>query len=381
MAIPTPASDPSGLKEASDLRVTLATATTTMTLTPNLPRASAAPTDTDEATAVSSVPEPSATSAASSTTIARQEAITTPTTPRPSQAPIQFTPRANTESPESPRLTSRELQAWQVLVNANTGSNPPDTTALTALRTIPDVRNLDFRRLDMAHFPNLERPVNMEAAVGFMVGELVEPPCAHCSAGRGQFPLCVRVAGFFGGSCASCHYGSEGARCSLRAPLVLSAPVSRPVTGSPLGRPRRSRRAATLAVSCAVETQTGGAPRGRKRAALPLKDSRPSRHARVRSRSPLPNVTAARARAAARLGLYTTTGILRRPHDPLEPGQVLDDAVARFRAASPSSRERLRLVHSLEEMAMRIATSSEANPGLLWEEVEESEESEEEEGA
>ena len=94
----------------------------------------------------------------------------------------------------------------------------------------------------------------------------------------------------------------------------------------------------------------GAASRGRKRAAPPLKESRPSRRARVRSppRTPSPHVTVARARAAAHHGLPPTTGLVRRPREPLVPGPFLDDAVACFRAASPFTWERLRLEHSLE---------------------------------
>lgn len=94
-------------------------------------------------------------------------------------------------------MTDREAQSWQLVINANNGSNHATTTAITALHLLPDARWLDFRRIDMAHLPNLEMPVNMQAAIGYTVGERVEPPCAHCAAGRGQFPACVRGPGFF----------------------------------------------------------------------------------------------------------------------------------------------------------------------------------------
>ncbi|OBT71210.1 hypothetical protein VF21_09870 [Pseudogymnoascus sp. 05NY08] len=122
--------------------------------------------------------------------------------------------------------------------------------ALTALLALPNARHLEFRALDSNDLPNLVRMQNLKAAIGYVVGVLVVPQCTNCAAGYGQFPA------------------GEGARCSLRAPLVssaalvFSAPMFAPVTGSPTGRTRlRARRAAVLAVSCAVEAQMDSALR------------------------------------------------------------------------------------------------------------------------
>lgn len=60
------------------------------------------------------------------------------------------------------------------------------------------------------------RPSNLEAEFGQATGQVRAPRCAHCARGSGCWTECVVVAGFFGGSCANCHYGSEGARCSFR---------------------------------------------------------------------------------------------------------------------------------------------------------------------
>jgi hypothetical protein len=61
------------------------------------------------------------------------------------------------------------------------------------------------------------RPTNMEALMGQMVGsEHVADPCMHCTAGSGVWTECITVDGMFTGSCANCHYGSEGTRCSFR---------------------------------------------------------------------------------------------------------------------------------------------------------------------
>ena len=57
----------------------------------------------------------------------------------------------------------------------------------------------------------------MEAFLAQIVGtEHAADPCTHCASGSGVFAQCVTVEGLFSGSCANCHYGSEGARCSFR---------------------------------------------------------------------------------------------------------------------------------------------------------------------
>jgi hypothetical protein len=63
---------------------------------------------------------------------------------------------------------------------------------------------------------NPARPSNLEAEFGQATGQVRVPGCTHCVGGSGVWTECVVVAGFFGGSCANCHYGSEGGRCSFR---------------------------------------------------------------------------------------------------------------------------------------------------------------------
>lgn len=93
---------------------------------------------------------------------------------------------------------------------------PRRSRALAALLALPDARHLEFRALDSNDLPNLVRMQNLEAAVGYTVGDLVQPQCTSCAAGHGQFLECVRVEGYLHGSCTNCHFGGEGARCSLR---------------------------------------------------------------------------------------------------------------------------------------------------------------------
>jgi hypothetical protein len=56
----------------------------------------------------------------------------------------------------------------------------------------------------------------MEAIVGQMVGQVSVPACTHCTGGHGPWTLYVIVPGRFRDSCANCHFGSQGRRCSLR---------------------------------------------------------------------------------------------------------------------------------------------------------------------
>jgi hypothetical protein len=71
-------------------------------------------------------------------------------------------------------------------------------------------------RLRPGRLINTARPTNLEALLGQFTGQLNSPGCTHCTGGHGVWGACVSVPGFFGSSCANCHYGSEGRRCSLR---------------------------------------------------------------------------------------------------------------------------------------------------------------------
>ncbi|ELR05463.1 hypothetical protein GMDG_01758 [Pseudogymnoascus destructans 20631-21] len=198
-------------------------------------------------------------------------------------------------------LTPSQQMALQLL-RSGLLEEPCHSRALAAVLTLPDARHLEFRALDSSGPPNLVRMQNLEAAIGFTVGELVQPPCTDYVAGYGQFAGCVRVEGLLHESCTNCHFGGEGARCSLDASAVPSAPG----TGSPSGRFKglRAQHPAASAASCTTEALTGGVGRGLKRPPQ-LKDTRPSRHAR----------TSSPARAAASRAPPT-----HRPDDPCYVG-------------------------------------------------------------
>ncbi|KAI9646436.1 hypothetical protein NHQ30_004428 [Ciborinia camelliae] len=61
------------------------------------------------------------------------------------------------------------------------------------------------------------RSSNMEAWLAQFVGKVNTPPCSHCFGWAGPFVKCVSVSRMLGGSCANCHYGGVGQRCSLRS--------------------------------------------------------------------------------------------------------------------------------------------------------------------
>ncbi|KAG4426992.1 hypothetical protein IFR05_017525, partial [Cadophora sp. M221] len=63
--------------------------------------------------------------------------------------------------------------------------------------------------------------------------------------GAGCWTECVQLAGELGLSCGNCHYGSEGARCSLRAAAAPAGPRAGRAgrTGSSTGRTRGRRNA------------------------------------------------------------------------------------------------------------------------------------------
>lgn len=84
---------------------------------------------------------------------------------------------------------------------------------MTRLAALPPLRAPALRA---GRTTNPARPSNLEAEIGQMVGQVQPLGCTHCVGGSGTWTQCVVVPGFFGGSCANCHYGSEGSRCSFR---------------------------------------------------------------------------------------------------------------------------------------------------------------------
>jgi hypothetical protein len=100
----------------------------------------------------------------------------------------------------------------------------PSTKTTRAFREMPAVRTsveLQPVRAGVARKENITRTVNLEACLGYIVGEIAEPACNYCIEGFGAFGECVVVRDSEGepylhGSCMGCHHSSEGTRCSLR---------------------------------------------------------------------------------------------------------------------------------------------------------------------
>lgn len=86
---------------------------------------------------------------------------------------------------------------------------------MTALAAISPVRKAVLRSDKVI---NYTRKTNVEAEMAQLVGEAQDPECDHCEDGSGPWDTCVKVADSLGlnSSCANCHYGSMGTRCSLR---------------------------------------------------------------------------------------------------------------------------------------------------------------------
>ena len=85
--------------------------------------------------------------------------------------------------------------------------------AITALSKMPAARGADARTTKAL---DLQRSSNREAYLAQCVGAVQTVPCKSCLKDQGPWKGCVLVSGFLVGSCANCHYGGEGGRCSFR---------------------------------------------------------------------------------------------------------------------------------------------------------------------
>ncbi|KIN06563.1 hypothetical protein OIDMADRAFT_176614 [Oidiodendron maius Zn] len=98
------------------------------------------------------------------------------------------------------------------------------------------------------------RSSNIEAFLAQMVGtEHATDPCTHFASSSGVFAQCVTVTGLFLGSCAKCHYGSEGARCSFPVVEVGNSDRLSPAPNRPSQAPiHRHRCNASMSSSPSV---------------------------------------------------------------------------------------------------------------------------------
>ncbi|KAN0108707.1 hypothetical protein V8E51_008449 [Hyaloscypha variabilis] len=111
---------------------------------------------------------------------------------------------------EAQRMTTN-LRAWaQGTDSSAVGRN---LEALPQQRTLSLAQGKSARGLE----PSCARKGHKEGGLAFLAGveQVGGQACTQCQAGRGPFSSCVVVAGFFSGSCASCHYHGK-TYCSLR---------------------------------------------------------------------------------------------------------------------------------------------------------------------
>jgi hypothetical protein len=96
------------------------------------------------------------------------------------------------------------------------------SAAFTSLARLLPTRRPELRRAKQDEVrpargvPNLSRMSNREATVAQSVGAPAPSPCGLCAKGGGLWTSCVVVAGFLRGSCANCHYGGNGFKCTFR---------------------------------------------------------------------------------------------------------------------------------------------------------------------
>src|SRR5580692_418610 len=119
---------------------------------------------------------------------------------------------ANPPTADAPPTTAATPPAWNPCQDL-----PPSekvSAAFGAFSQRPAIRRPLLR--DNKRKLLLYRQSNREAYLAQSVGRLSAAPCGHCEKEKGPWDQCVVVDGFLVGSCANCHHGGEGTRCSLR---------------------------------------------------------------------------------------------------------------------------------------------------------------------
>ncbi|KAK4151274.1 hypothetical protein C8A00DRAFT_17312, partial [Chaetomidium leptoderma] len=93
----------------------------------------------------------------------------------------------------------------------------PSKNVTELLKAAP-VRELSFNltKTGQPRTLTLNRTYNFEAALMQLTGVEAEDQYDTCKKHTGPFATCVVSDICSGGSCASCHYNSEGKRCSFR---------------------------------------------------------------------------------------------------------------------------------------------------------------------
>jgi hypothetical protein len=164
----------------------------------------------------------------------------TKTLPTRRTAGTKTVPRVTeTAAPETTEATTPELAVEAAAPQVTTAANPevaavaaPEeeaynpaqalppllgekpSAAFTGLLHLPTVRRPELR--PARGVVNLTRMGNREAVLAQSVGAAAPSPCGLCAKKGGPWTSCVITEGFLHGSCANCHYGGSGAKCTLR---------------------------------------------------------------------------------------------------------------------------------------------------------------------
>ncbi|UPX20774.1 uncharacterized protein EKO05_0010994 [Ascochyta rabiei] len=131
---------------------------------------------------------------------------------------------------------------------------PPASRACTRLASRPVQRQLEFRAgYEPSKFNLAVWQQNLESALAQVVGRVAPTECDSCQRAAGLYTTCVVVTGQLLDSCANCHYGSEGARCSFRHLIDPATATPAPVVPVPaIATPSRSRRQVAAAAAAAA---------------------------------------------------------------------------------------------------------------------------------
>jgi hypothetical protein len=124
----------------------------------------------------------------------------------------------------APEATTTEAAATDAGEEAALEEGYNLALALPPLPGNPSAAFLGLARLPALHrpklrpargVPNLTRMGNREAVLVQSVGAPASSPCGLCLKNGGPWTSCVVAAGFLRGSCANCHYGGSGVKCTL----------------------------------------------------------------------------------------------------------------------------------------------------------------------
>src|SRR5271157_5298405 len=121
------------------------------------------------------------------------------------------TPATETAAPSADQQDNEE-EDYHPAQSLPPSSKP--SGAFKALALLPPVRAAEActsKTLDLL------RTSNREAYLAQCVGAVSAALCKSCRKGLGPWTQCCVVADFLCSSCANCHYGGEGRRCSLRS--------------------------------------------------------------------------------------------------------------------------------------------------------------------